>query len=142
MSSFALALCLAVATTSAPAEDEMNLGELHVSMSSDYASVIVNGEKWEQVEFEDRGKKALVKYLRLDEGPIVVRLEPSYSHLEPHELTVTRGDFRRVRKGREYYMIASRRVTFKESKEAKPTPRPAPEEPKPAPEPKPDDGDL
>ena len=64
---------------------------------------------------------------------------PSYDDLESVDLTVERKEFKKVRKGRVYYMIAKKKAKFaKKATDAPAKPKPA-DTPKPKPE---EDDDL
>ena len=108
------------------------------------ASVTVDGEEWEQVEFEKAGKRAIVKNLDLEAEVIRVTLTPIQDTLGPVTVELKPKDFVRKRgKNRVYYMVATRKVKFppvKVDKPAEPTPDTETEPTQPKPDE--DDGDL
>ncbi|MEZ4269169.1 MAG: hypothetical protein R3F39_22665 [Myxococcota bacterium] len=137
---FALALALfsLVAPNAAAltADDEAATGELRVSLNTEYCKVQLDGEDWSGVEFENGGKTLVILNLDLARESVEVTLTPAAANLEPETLTVASKDFKRLRRGRIYYMVASRKVNFAKRK-AEPAPAPEPER-KPEPEPKPE----
>ncbi|MCB9514506.1 MAG: hypothetical protein H6744_07425 [Deltaproteobacteria bacterium] len=121
----------------ASADDAEPVGELRVSLNSEYCKVKLDGEDWSAVEFENGGKTLIVLNLDLGHDSTEVTLEPAAANLEPVTFTITPKDFKRIRRGRIYYMVATHKVTFP-TRKAAPAPAPAPEKPaepeKPAPE--------
>ncbi len=115
----------------APADDDTVPGELHVSTNSEYVKAEIDGERWESVEYANRGKKMLIK--GLDRGPetITIRLIPSDDSLAPVTLAVPSKDFKRKVKKRVLYYIAKRKVKFKAGAAPAPTPDEKPDEKKP-----------
>ncbi|TNF38505.1 MAG: hypothetical protein EP329_00250 [Deltaproteobacteria bacterium] len=118
-----------VAHADDPAEERF--GEFHVTLkNAEYCKVAVNGAEWTATEFERNGKLLMVKALRLDEvSSFDIELTPFSPKLAPVTITVEEKEFRRVRKGRVYYLIAkaAKPVTFPE---AKPDEEPTPDGPK------------
>lgn len=123
-------------------EEEAPRGELRCDTNAEYAKVTVDGEEWDQVEFDKGGKRAIVKNLDLEAEVIRVTLTPIQNTLGPVTVEVKPKDFARKRgKNRIYYLVATRKVKFPAVKPAEPAPEePAPEEPTPE-DPKPDEGD-
>lgn len=133
-------LCLLVAAAclvawsaawAAPADDETVPGELHVNTNSEYVKAEVNGEPWDSVEYENRGRRMLIK--GVDRGPAMIsfRLIPSDDSLAPVEIEVPSKAFKRKVKRRVLYYIAKRNVKFKAGTAPAPTPEEKPEEDKP-----------
>lgn len=134
-----LLLTAAGASHALAEDDKIVTGELHITMNSDYATVQVNGEDWEAVEFARKGKVAIVKQLPLDEESEVT-LKPSYDNLEPVTFTVQGKDFKKARVKGGYVMKAAKNVKFPVRKgDAAPKPS-TPDKPVTPVKPKPDDG--
>ncbi len=129
---FALAIALtalfAPAAASLTLDEEQATGEVRVSLNTEYCKVQLDGDDWSGVEFENGGKTLVILNLDLSRDSFEVTLEPAAANLEPQSFTVASGDFKRVRRGRLYHMVATRKVTFPKRK-AEPAPAPAPEKP-------------
>lgn len=136
----ALALLSFVAPHAAAltADEEPATGELRVAMNTEYCKVKLDGEDWAGVEFENGGKTLVIVNLDLSRESVEVTLTPAAANLEPETFTVVSKDFKRLRRGRIYYMVASRKVNF-DKRKAEPAPAPAPD-PKPEPAPAPERG--
>ncbi len=137
----ALALALlfptsVLAAASAEAE-ETPVGELHVTTDAEYVKVEVNGQEWTSTEFEANGKRVLIKGLQLDTDNAVT-LTPRTDALAPVDLTVAPKEFKRVRKGKVFFLIAKKAVKFPKATDKRPEPEP---ERKPEPETKPERDD-
>jgi len=132
-------------STAAHADDPAaeRFGEFHITLkNAEYCRVKVNGAEWTATEFERSGKLLLVKGLPLDDvSSFEVELTPFSPKLAPATLTVEEKEFRKVRKGRVYYLIAKGAVKFDEAKddEAEPEKPDAPPEPPEEPTGPPDD---
>lgn len=111
-----------------PTPDQVVTGEIQVTMSSDYAKVLVDGESWDENEFLNNGLLLILHAVnRTVEHRIA--LTPIYSDLSPVELVVKPEDWKlaTVAKNEKMWRI-ERKVTF-----AKAPPKPAPKaEPAPA----------
>jgi hypothetical protein len=120
-------------------EDEELVGEVRFDTNSDYPRAAVEGRPWEDVEYENKGRRVVVKNLDLTRESYDITLTPGYDTLGPVTVTVRAKEFRRQRKGRVVYMIVKKKLKFpvvKKKTDDKPTPSP---DTKPAPEP---DDDL
>ncbi|MCC6620473.1 MAG: hypothetical protein IT385_04420 [Deltaproteobacteria bacterium] len=127
---FALSIlaCLALAPTAMAEEPALTEGELHVTMkNAEYVKVQVNGEEWENIEFEAKGKKVLIKGLQATlERNAVTLLPQADSGLAPLDVEVLQKDFKKKRVGRVLYLVATKTVGFTK---APTTPPPAPDAP-------------
>lgn len=123
-----------VAYADGPAEERF--GEFHITLkNAEYCKVSVNGDEWTSTEFEKRGKLLLVKSLRLDEvSNFSVVLTPFNPKLAPATIEVEEKDFKKVRKGRVYFLIAKGAVKFEDAKPEGDKPEPQPDEPTPPPD--------
>ena len=139
-----LTALIVLAPAASAQEEEAPRGELRCNTNAEYAKVTVDGEEWEQVEFEKAGKRAIVKNLDLEAEVIRVTLTPIQDTLGPVTVELKPKDFVRKRgKNRVYYMVATRKVKFppvKVDKPAEPTPDTETEPTQPKPDE--DDGDL
>jgi hypothetical protein len=70
------------------------MGELYVTLSHEYAKVMVNGEDWEDHEFTGNGKKLVVRKLPRDKE-VKVTLAPPGGELAPVEIVLTGADYKR-----------------------------------------------
>lgn len=106
-------------------------GELHVTMkNAEYVKVQVNGEDYDNTEFEKNGKVVLIKGLSLALEHNTITLVPTDTTLKPAELQVVPKDFKKKRKGREIFLVAAKNVAFEKA----PADAPAtPDAPKPDP---------
>lgn len=136
----AMALALMAPPASAVgADDEEPTGECHVKMNTDYAKVSINDEEYSGVEYENNGKKALIKNLHMDDFPIRVTMKPIYEELEEISFELVKEDFKRQRIGKAWVLVASKTLKFVKRKGAPKTPDKPAEPEKPAkPEKKPD----
>jgi hypothetical protein len=119
--------------------DQVTVGEVRITMSSDYARLRVDGEEWENHEFLDNGMTVVINGLdRLEEH--VVSLTPIYPDLEPVELQVAPGDWKLVTVAKRVKTWrVEHKVVFQKKAPPKPAPEPAPQdEPAPAPAPAPE----
>lgn len=137
----ALAL-IGASTTSAFAADPAPAvdGELHVTLKNTaYVKVQVNGEDYENIEFERDGKVVLIKGLSLSLERNAIVLLPTDGALKQAEVEVLQKDFKKQRKGREVFLVASKQVAFEKSTGDAPPPTPdAPKKPDPIAPPPPD----
>ncbi|MGM0578271.1 MAG: hypothetical protein ACQEXJ_21285 [Myxococcota bacterium] len=139
-----LLLALGAGAPSHAQEEEPPVGELHVKMNTQFAKVSVDGHEWSAVEFENMGKKAVIKNLDLSEEKIEVTLTPVDQGYEGETLTLEPDDFKRRRRGRVVHYVAKRTVRFDKKPQEEPLPKPD-EEPEPEREkvvPEPDEDDL
>ena len=120
-------------------EDGTLLGEVRISMNTEYGSVLVNDMDWGAVEFESNGRVLVVKNLRMDGCPYRIAVTPADDTLVPKDVNVDRKDFRKKRKGRTLYLVANKKARFEKRKGAKPATPDAPEEDKPKPPPEEED---
>lgn len=144
----ALAL-LTVVTAAAPAgraaepEPPPVDGELHVTLkNTEYVKVQVNGEDYDNIEFERDGKVVLIKGLSLTIEHNNVTLLPIVDGLAPAELQVQPKEFKKKRKGRIFYLVATKTVAFDKKKADAPEPDEAPPAPDPVAPPPPEKDDL
>ncbi|MBL8784409.1 MAG: hypothetical protein JNJ59_05870 [Deltaproteobacteria bacterium] len=109
-------------------------GELHATLkNAEYVKVIVNGEDWENIEFENKGKVVIVKGLSTTIERNAVTLVPNQPGLQPTTVDLLQKEFKKKRKGREVYLVATRSVTFEKSTNPEPAPDKVPPAPKPDP---------
>ncbi|MBM4397644.1 MAG: hypothetical protein FJ087_18390 [Deltaproteobacteria bacterium] len=112
--------------------EDVQTGEVRISLSSDYARLRVNGEEWEEHAFSDNGKTLVVHSVkRTEEQKITLTALPS--DLAPVELTIKPEDWKLVAVAKnEKVWRVERKVVFqkKTAGEAKPSPAPAPATPK------------
>jgi hypothetical protein len=127
-------LLVAASVTAATPDDDTVPGELRVSSNSEWVKAEVNGEPWDSVEYENRGKRMLIK--GIDRGPAMIsfKLIPTDQSLAPVTLEVPSKAFKRQVNRRVLYYIAKRIVKFKKRSDA-PPPEP---ETEPEPEKKPE----
>lgn len=135
---------VAFASTAFAAEPEPITvdGELRVTLkNSDYVKVEVNGVSHDNIEFEKDGKLVIIKGLSLSLDHNAIVLLPSTPDLKSAELQVLPKEFKKQRKGREVYLVATKTVAFEKAPADAPV---KPTEPKPDPiaPPAPDKGDL
>jgi len=132
---FAAFALLGGMTTNAAADEpaEERFGEVHITLkNAEYCKVAVNGDEWTATEFEKNGKLLLVKALRLDEvSHFAIELTPFDPNLAPKTVEVDEKEFKKVRKGRVYYIVAKATAVFEKVKPG--------EAPKPGETPKPDE---
>lgn len=104
--------------------DQVTVGEVRISMSSDYARLRVDGEEWENHEFLDNGNLVVINGLdRVEEH--VVSLAPIYPDLEPVELRIAPSDWKLVNVAKR---VKAWRVELKVAfRKTAPPPKPAPE---------------
>lgn len=125
IATLALVFTLASAGPALAEEPAAVDGELQVTMkNAEYVKVQVNGEDYDNTEFEKDGKVVLVKGLSLTLEHNNVTLVPTDTSLKPIELQVVPKDFKKKRKGKVFYLVATKMVTFEK----------APAEPAPAPD--------
>lgn len=138
----ALFLVGAPLTAAAQTADTVD-GELHATLkNAEYVKVIVNGEDWENIEFEAKGKVVIVKGLSTTIERNAVTLVPSQPGLQPTTVDVLQKEFKKKRKGREVYLVATRNVVFEKSANpVEPAPEKAPT-PDPVAPPPPQKDDL
>lgn len=135
ISSIALTLFAFVFSGVAAAETPAAVdGELQVTLkNAEYVKVQVNGEDYENIEFEKNGKVVLIKGLSLTLDHNAITLLPTEgSGLKQADLSVEPKEFKKQRKGREVFLVAKKTVAFDKSSEADPAPK-TPEAPKPDP---------
>ena len=136
-----LSLCLVAGP--ATAEDFEATGAIHVKTNVQYASALKDGAPWEDSEYLNGGKTLVIAEIVLDKLPmtftVVARDKPEFG---PLQITATRKDFRKKRKGRTYSWVYQTKVRFKkEKKKATPDKKKGPKAPvKPA-TPKTDEAD-
>jgi len=114
-----------------PTPDQVTSGEIRITMSSDYAKVLVDGEPWEETEFLNNGLLLVVHTVnRTVEHKIL--LTPIYSDLGVVEVVVKPDDWKlaTIAKNEKMWRV-ERKVAFPKAA-AKPAPK---AEPKPAAEP-------
>ena len=140
----AVALSLAATTLAAPGEDDTVPGELQVNTNSEWVKAVVNGQEWDSVEYENRGRRMMI--MGIDRGPAMINVEliPTDETLAPVKLGIPSKAFKRRVHKRILYYTAKRNVKFKKRADAKPpAPEPAPEPdktpPKVVPTPDPDE---
>lgn len=125
LASLALIFALATAGPALAEEPPAVDGELHVTMkNAEYVKVQINGEDYDNTEFEKDGKVVLIKGLSLSLEHNNVTLLPTDTSLKPLELQVVPKDFKKKRKGKVFFLVATKMVTFEK----------APAEPAPAPD--------
>lgn len=123
-----VALTAGVASAAAPVEPAAVEGELHVTLkNAEYVKVQVNGQDYENIEFEKNGKVVLIKGLSLSLEHNAIVLLPTDTALKQAELEVVPKDFKKKRKGREVYLVAAKAIGFEKAAIDAP---PAPEVPK------------
>lgn len=114
-----------VAPPATPATVE---GELHVTLkNAEYVKVQVNGQDYENIEFEKDGKVVLIKGLSLSLDHNAITLLPTDASLKQLDVEVVAKDFKKKRKGREVYLVATKTVGFEKASTDAP---PAPDKPK------------
>jgi hypothetical protein len=105
---------------------ETTQGEVHVTLvNAEYVKVEVNGQLWENTEFEKNGKLLLVKGLdtTLERNALVLRA--SDESLAPFELDVLGTSFKKTRVKKELHLISKQTVKFEAVKAPGPAPEPA-----------------
>lgn len=109
-------------------------GELQVTLkNAEYVKVQVNGEDYDNIEFEKNGKVVLIKGLSLSlEHNAITLLPTEGSGLKQAEVSVGPKEFKKQRKGREVFLVAKKTVAFEKSSVADPAPK-VPDAPKPDP---------
>ena len=122
-----VALTAGVANAAEPIVPNVD-GELHVTLkNAEYVKVQVNGQDYENIEFEKNGKVVLIKGLALSLEHNSIVLLPQDTALKQAELEVVPKDFKKKRKGREVYLVATKTIGFEKAATDAP---PAPEVPK------------
>lgn len=127
-----VALSILAVLASAPAamaeEPALTEGELHVTLkNAEYVKVQVNGEDWDNIEFESKGKKVIIKGLQATLERNAVTLVPQAdSGLAPQDVEVLQKEFKKKRVGRLLYLVATKTVAFTK---APTTPPPSPDGP-------------
>jgi hypothetical protein len=140
----ALAASPALAEESAPQPTPAVIdGELHVALkNTEYVKVQVNGEEYDNIEFEKNGKVVLIKGLSLALERNNVTLLPTDPALKSADLEVLPKDFKKKRKGKEVFLVANMTMAFEKAPaDAPPTPEPK-KQPDPVGPPPPKKGDL
>ena len=121
--SIALASLVLVASP-ALASDFEATGAIHVKTNVQYASAIKDGAPWDDTEYLNGGKTLVIAEIALDKLPVtftvVARDKP---HFAPHQITATRKDFRKKRKGRTYSWVYQTKVRFTKAKKGKVAPK-------------------
>ncbi|HQC43908.1 MAG: hypothetical protein ACOX51_03105 [Myxococcota bacterium] len=103
--------------------EEVTVGEVKISMSSDYASLRVDGEEWENHAFSNGGKTIEIHSLDRT-NPHTIRLSPSYPDLEPFEFTIEPGDWKLTKVGKLLRQWrVEQKVVFKKAAPPKPAPK-------------------
>lgn len=108
-----------------PTPDQVTTGEIRITMSSDYAKVLLDGESWEENEFLNNGLLLVVHTVnRTVEHRL--SLTPIYPELAPVELVIKPEDWKlaTVAKNEKMWRI-ERKVVFSKAS-AKPAPKPEP----------------
>ncbi len=120
--------------------DQVTVGEVRIAMSSDYARLRVDGEEWENHEFQDNGRTVLINGLDRLEAH-VVSLTPIYPELEPAELRLAPSDWKLVTVAKlvKTWRV-EQKIVFKKAPPRKPAPEPAVEETMPEAPPLPPEG--
>ncbi len=139
----------ALVAAPAAADDFEATGSIRVQTNAQYASVIKDGAPWEDTEYLNGGKTVVITEIALDKLPvtftIIARDKPEFG---PQEVTATRKDFRKKRKGRTYSWVYQTKIRFKKAKKKaapdkkKGTKAPPAEPAKPATPQKDEDDDL
>lgn len=111
---FALALTFGFSTTALAEEPEAErFGEVHITLkNAEYCKVEVNGVEYGATEFERGGKLLLIKGLPLADAPFEITMIPFNPKLADGTLTFADETFKKKRKGRVYYFIATGSVKF------------------------------
>ena len=121
MSTAFVALCLVASPVSA--SDFEATGSIHVATNVQYASALKDGQAWDDTEYLNGGKTVIISEIALDKLPVtftvIARDKPEFA---PHQITATRKDFRKKRKGRTYSWVYKVSVRFKKAKKGKATP--------------------
>ena len=116
-----------------------DFGELWVDGKLPFVRVEVDGKTYEDVEYEKKGKRAVVKDLLFSKLPLEVTLVPREEGYAPMVIKLERKDFKRKRNGKFYIWLAKKAVKYKK---VKGKPGKTPEKPGKKPKPKPADDDL
>jgi len=112
-------------SASGPTPDEVTTGEMRISLSSDYAKLLVDGEQWEEHEFIDNGKTLVIHGLKRTEQH-KISLTPIYPDLSPVELSIKPDEWKLATVGKNVKMWrVGKKVTF--SRAQKPAVKPAPQ---------------
>ncbi len=121
-------MSLALAPSAFAEDPPLVDGELHVTLkNAEYVKVQVNGEEWDNIEFERDGKKVIIKGIQTTlERNAITLLPNADSGLAPLDVDVFQKEFKKKRVGRVLYLIATKTVGFTK---APTTPAPAPDEP-------------
>ena len=91
-------------------------GELRVTLkNSDYVKVQVNGESYDNIEFERDGKLVIIKGLSLTLEHNNIVLLPTTPDLKQAELQVLPKEFKKQRKGRAVFLVATKSVAFEKA---------------------------
>ena len=123
-----IALFAAPALAADPAPPAAVDGELHVTMkNAEYVKVQVNGEDYDNIEFEKNGKVVLIKGLSLALEKNNITLLPQDTALKSADVEVVPKDFKKQRHGREVFLVASKTIAFDKAPTDAP---PAPDKPK------------
>lgn len=111
---FTLALTLGLSTAALAEEAEPErFGEVHITLkNAEYCKVEVNGVEYGATEFERGGKLLLIKGLPLADAPFEITLIPFNPKLADGTLNFAEDSFKKKRKGRVYYLIATGSVKF------------------------------
>lgn len=124
IASIALFFALAIGGPAFAEEPPAVDGELHVTMkNAEYVKVQVNGEDYDNTEFEKDGRVVLIKGLSLALDHNNITLVPTDTSLAPLEVQVAPKDFKKKRKGRVFYLVATKTVSFDKAP-TEPTPTP------------------
>ena len=110
-----------VAPVAPPTPDQVTSGEIRVTLSSDYAKLLVDGEAWEESEFLNSGFLLVIHAMNRTEEHRVL-LTPASSGLAPVELVIKSDEWKlaTVAKNEKMWRV-ERKVVF-----AKALPKPAP----------------
>jgi hypothetical protein len=126
-----LIVSLAFAPSALAEEPALTDGELHVTLSNaEYVKVQLNGEDWDNIEFERNGKVVVIKGIQTTLDRNAVTLIPqAETGLAPLDVDVFAKEFKKKRVGRVLYLVATKTVTFTKAP-AEPDPGKAPPPPK------------
>jgi len=108
-----IALTAGVANAADPVAPVTVEGELHVTLkNAEYVKVQVNGQDYDNIEFERDGKVVLIKGLSLSLEHNAIVLLPTDPALKQAEVEVVPKDFKKKRKGREVFLVATKTIGF------------------------------
>jgi hypothetical protein len=111
---------------------ETTEGEVHVTLvNAEYVKVELNGQAWENIEFEKDGKLLLVKGLDSTLERNALTLRALDETLAPVEIDVLGTSFKKTRVKKEFHLISKQTAKFEKAKAPEPEPAKAPE-PEPA----------